>query len=469
VVLPLEIQTLYRKEIRVGDFRVKKFLMVSILVFALAPQAWGQDSKGKAPVVPPKAPQYMSSQDDVPKTLPKDQTTTSSSGGSASAPAAPNANLVGEGVISAANYTPLGQKCAAAYQNVNTICIGNKNPGIQNAATLIASIGTAGLSMTETCSKFNDALKVANDAIVAYNAACSAAGYYCENTCGSAESSDFKTAQSATPASAPLNQAVNAERYLQGACKSSMTANLKDAAIGLAGMVASSALGKQCQDKTKDDDGSVPCTTTTAANGSVTNPLCINGIDCSLTANANNPTCICNTNPNSPGCPGATSYGSGSTSVTYGSTGSTTDGSMSVTSGTGGTGSGLSAVTRDSTSPASADGASVGSGGGGAVSGDSIAQSADAKKKGGTADKKGLSTNILSDYDGGGGGGRSGGGYGAAGGSAYNAYMPGQKKDPTRALASQSGAGQVTSAGSKSNWEKISERYMENKSTLMGD
>jgi hypothetical protein len=129
-------------------------------------------------------------------------------------------------------------------------------------------------------------------------------------------------------------------------------------------------------------------------------------------------------------------------------------------------------VTRNTTNPSSADGATAGGGGGygGAVSGDSIAASADVKK-GQTADKKGsLNTNILSDYDGGGGGARGSGGGGSGGGSGYNAYMPGQRKDPSRALASQNAiSSQVTSAGSKSNWEKVTERYTENKPTLMGD
>ncbi|MEZ0392474.1 MAG: hypothetical protein ACAH59_09675, partial [Pseudobdellovibrionaceae bacterium] len=110
--------------------------------------------------------------------------------------------------------------------------------------------------------------------------------------------------------------------------------------------------------------------------------------------------------------------------------------------------------------------AGSGGGGGGLGSGNSAAG------KNGAADgkeTKALNPNILSGFDGGGGGGGSRGGGGGRPDSPYGAYMPGGSKDPSRNIASKTfGNGQVTGAGSKSNWEKVRERYVDNKPTLMG-
>ena len=116
--------------------------------------------------------------------------------------------------------------------------------------------------------------------------------------------------------------------------------------------------------------------------------------------------------------------------------------------------------------------AAGGAGGGSGGAGGGI----DGGGKGGekTADgkvSKGLNTNILSGMDGGGGGGGGsrGGGRVDPSLSAYQAYMPGGAKDPSRGVASKTfGNGQVTASGSKSNWEKVRERYRENKPTLAG-
>lgn len=454
---------------------MKKFLMLSIFIFVQG--AWGQQLVPTTTTQPSNNPlSYLGGGSSSFQGLTGGGSTTPNCTGTNclmnnGADSSGVGSAAAGGASTAPNEALADASCSSAKQNLNKICIGNNNPGIQKAVSVIAAVGTAGLSMTDACSKFNDALKVANDAIIVYNAACAAAGYMCQKNCSTAATAaQGKAAGSVGTTSTYWMNVYNADNTTGADCTTSMKANLIDAGIGLAGIAGSSLLGKQCQADTTDT--SVACTTATAANGSATNPLCINGIDCSNSANATNPTCICNAAPNSPGCPGATSYGSGASGTSYGSTASGTSGTNTTSTGTTSS-TGLSAVTRNATDSTSADGSTAGAGGGGgyggAISGDSIAASADAKK-GQTADKKGtLNPNILSDYDGGGGGGSRGGGSGSSG-SGYNAYMPGQKKDPTRALASQNAASsQVTSAGSKSNWEKITERYTENKSTLMGD
>jgi hypothetical protein len=120
-------------------------------------------------------------------------------------------------------------------------------------------------------------------------------------------------------------------------------------------------------------------------------------------------------------------------------------------------------------------GGSSGTSGSGGIGGlgSSASQPTAADRKAGAADasKSKLNTNILSGYDGGGGGGGSRGGGGSSSNkdSQYNAYLPGGAKDPSRGIASKTFAnGEITGSGSKSNWEKVHERYTDNKPTLLG-
>lgn len=86
----------------------------------------------------------------------------------------------------------------------------------------------------------------------------------------------------------------------------------------------------------------------------------------------------------------------------------------------------------------------------------------------GTNAAKRLNTNILGGGFGGGGGGGSGGGgpgYGEMD-SKLKDYMPGEKNDPNRTLASQL-AKEVTPQAGRSNWEKVRLRYRDNYSSLL--
>ena len=79
-----------------------------------------------------------------------------------------------------------------------------------------------------------------------------------------------------------------------------------------------------------------------------------------------------------------------------------------------------------------------------------------------------VNTNILSGEGGGGGGG--GGSFGGGSGSSRDAlrqYLPGGKRDPAQ-IAAQAVSKEVTSQGGKSNWEKITDRYRDNKPSLLG-
>lgn len=432
MALPLEIPTLYRKEI--GGSAVRKILLLSILFSAstmvFIPNVWGADAK---PVVP--------------------------------------------GVSS-------DESCISAFNQAKTVCVADSSPTVQSAMGIlskVAAAGSAGISIFDACSKFKSALNTANEALTAYNTACAAMQYRCKSTCtknattASDQAKQLRSQAATAPAAAAAlelkasiqDEIAQGDTTSAGTCQTEFSKNMKDAAMGIGAVIASSALSKSCEDKTTDTAATCKAT---AADGTV-NSLCINGVDCSLSTNASNPTCICNSSPNASGCPGATDYGSSYGAPNYGTSGDNSTSQTTVLPPVTAAGkSGLDATTRNAAAiPPAASANGGGSGGGGAVAGDGMSAAADSKKSATVDKKNSLNPNILSGYDGGGGGGGSRGGS-VSGSSAYGAYMPGATKDPSRALASQARAGgQVTSAGSKSNWEKINERYMENKSTLMGE
>lgn len=231
--------------------------------------------------------------------------------------------------------------------------------------------------------------------------------------------------------------------------------NLAAAGVGLMNVVKQSGMASQCQAQTATDCTKDP-----------TNVACKTAaIDCTKAENSSNTQCICMANPASPGCAGYTGQSTAYPTASATTTPTATDSSTAVPN-LGGVDSGVTAgAASGSGSGSAALGSSGGGGGGGLGSGGT---NANAKAGGADGKKEKMSANILSGYEGGGGGGGRGGGSGSVN-SAYNAYLPGGAKDPSRGLASQTfGNGEVTAAGSKSNWEKVSERYMDNKPTLVG-
>jgi hypothetical protein len=375
------------------------------------------------------------------------------------------------------------QSCNEAAKTAHTYCLAQINPKIQTAAGLIGVLlsGAGALKSTsESCQKYNQALKIAEAALTAYNGMCSAGQMSCETACDETKTQLATTkgivekkrdaAQAAGPsgtavynaAVADLGQISTAEGALVtelSVCKG-YKMNLAAAGVGLMNVIKQSTVASTCQGTTTVAD----CTK------DPTNPACVNttNVDCSKPENQSQTQCICQRAPGTAGCPGATGQNAFAAPSSNSNSLSGNSAEKLPTPNFNGTDSSLPSPTGGASAGGAglAGGGSGGGGGGGLGSGGQNA-------KAGTADgkkEKGMNTNILSGYDGGGGGGGGsrGGGYNASN-SAYNAYLPGGAKDPTRGLASQTfGNGQVTGAGSKSNWEKISERYKDSKPTLIG-
>jgi len=192
---------------------------------------------------------------------------------------------------------------------------------------------------------------------------------------------------------------------------------------------------------------------------------------CAIEANAKLPECICLKNPMLEGC-GSTAVKATTGAEGFGSVSSSGDKTLGTSNGLkssdlamDGAGidgaGGKNAASAGTPAPVGGGGgAGLGGGGGGSGSGRDPADD----KSG----QKGLNANILS----GSGGGGGGGGWGSRGGEdskGYRSYLPGGEKDPNKMAGQQSWTKEVTGQGGKSNWEKVKDRYRDNKSTLLSN
>ena len=383
--------------------------------------------------------------------------------------------------------------CDSREDTANKFCMESRNPEIKKYI-MIAQVLTGALSgMADACSKFGQVMDAGNKMLTAYQIACSSWRGVCMSACGSAVSAlksikKQKTelvknavtlANSVVPTDptfssckqlastyaksvednmTPINdelkiedgeEAYRAVAKKEETCKN-YAKELATAGVGMLSMVKSFGTANNCEKQTTNVASQTP-------------------VDCTIPENKqNNMTCICQDAPRTPGCntgldtptvaKGADSLRAASSSdYTPENTTATkldgidNSGEMELASKNGESGSSLPGA------PSGGSGAGL-DGGGGMGGG---AGGAEAKKA------SGLNTNILGG-EGGGGGGGSWGGYGGGGDPSLRQYLPGGAKDPTIGMAGAALSKEVTSQGGKSNWEKVKERYRDNKPSLLG-
>lgn len=390
-------------------------------------------------------------------------------------------------------YSDDQEGCRSKASIAMTYCLEATNPGIAKALPVIQTLmaGLTAASVVDACSTIGKVLSVANDALLLYQTTCAAAKGVCNYSCSgdvttlnNAKTQFAKITKSAEAAcktkyatnaalaqscitnietplkslNASITKDTDAKQDSSVAQKnstcSSYTAQLASALTGTIGVVKSMSDANKCE-----------AATTTTPTPTAT-PL-----DCTLAANAENLTCICQNSPRTAGCASgldttasalqADSLRAASTAGAIAATGSTmtslgTDGATDLGAATTTSSTGSGADT------SSAPGSPI-------DSSDSVGNGTDSGTK---AQQKaaGLNTNIYGGETGGGGGG---GGYGYGGGSddrdSLRQYLPGGIKDPTKAMAAQAQATkkEVTSESGKSNWEKVRDRYHDQKNTLI--
>ncbi|WP_413292230.1 hypothetical protein ACLSU7_12580 [Bdellovibrio sp. HCB185ZH] len=370
-------------------------------------------------------------------------------------------------------------------------CLSNLSPKIQDAVAALNVLGTVATAsgVSDSCSAFGKGMGIAQAALTAYTAACGAAkghcGWYCSNS-KEAVSNMQKAVKSSSivckntqDPSCPAQMArykdlqntilnligkelqtgdIQSIAGKSNVCTSKYPQLLASAASGIYGVVNALKQGQSCEEAT---DSSAGTTTTATAE------------TCAIEANANLPECICLKNPMLEGCgsiaakSSMSSSGSGLSALSAtpassskdgltaadlatGTSPSTTGRSPSNDSGGGGVGA-----------PVGGGGANLGGGGGGSGSG------ASGEDKSG---QKALDTNILAGTSGGGGGGGWGGGDSSSDKSGLRGYLPGGAKDPSKLGGAQKNwVKEVTGQGGKSNWEKVRDRYQDNKSSLLNN
>ncbi|UXR65867.1 hypothetical protein EZJ49_06345 [Bdellovibrio bacteriovorus] len=409
-----------------------------------------------------------------------------------------------ETIISSGHkYVDNRDNCISRQGKAATACLEhlseNLQSGIASVNMLLSTVGSA--AVTDTCSTFSKAMDVAKGAMTAYTAACgvmkAGCGWSCVQTRSgleglgkglkassagtsckvnlpptspayvSAESacsnfiSNYRAGLATLDANVPKDLNAKDKKAIAGKaalCTGKYALLLASGATGILSLANSLKQGKECKDNT---DG----TGTTVAEANVDK--------CTDPANAQLPECICAANPRTPGC--ANSYqktNEGGDSRLTSSGGDINPAAISGKDGPGGLGLGSdgSALGENSAGGGSDSGSMAGApmGGGSGLSGFGGGSGGAGGKE--EAAKKGLNTDILSGSGGGGGGGGFGGYRGAASDSKYRAYLPGGAKDPAQGMAGQQAwTKEVTGQGGKSNWDKIKERYRDNKNTLLNN
>lgn len=381
-------------------------------------------------------------------------------------------------------YQKNREACLSNQADASTQCLEGLSPDTAGAANGVNSVlGQVGQNASDTCGKFSKAMDLAKAGLSAFSANCGAAQGSCSSSCQKASDglkALVKKAQAEASGGAKCMDPANVQcqsllmQYQQalqegiGAAQEEMKAddaesvagkqkicdkkykgNINGALQGLMGMLAGMMQGNKCEEET---DG-----TGEDKKGNIADR-------CMLAENATLPECICKVSPLTVGCGGSSAKLSEASSSQYAGgldAKNTGDGEGPST-----TLDNLNEKMQHAKLPDGGEGAGAPMGGGSAglgSGGTGSGPGAQNAEGGGS----GLNTNILAGTGGGGGGG---GGWGAARGENYRNYLPGGAKDPTRGVAGQQAwTKEVTGQGGKSNWEKVKDRYRDNKSSLLNN
>ena len=354
-----------------------------------------------------------------------------------------------------------------------------------NAATALLN----GLSTTDTCKITSIANMTSQSLMVVGGITCGITKGKCENKCKSVAENlttiksnleSIAPASSSCDSSVPQlisNAAKTAEPLIASATKKhdecdGYKVDVMQMASMAANMGAASAQAKACADKVGLEASSAGLASVSAAAG------------CNDPSNAtySTQTCVCQRDNTAYGCAGyagsinggavgkigsasGVSQMAGATTGTKGlnDSGSALDGLGSSDNGWNGIGGNPSAEKQD-LAFGKAGGASTSGGGGGGAGGSP--SSASGEHLGEEPNKEGLAGKY---------GNALGGGFGGRGGGATGKAIQNQKYSEAqlaaarRKLASDQASNQVSPASGFSNWDKVKTRYLENKSTLIGN
>ncbi|MBO9665495.1 MAG: hypothetical protein J7501_01605 [Bdellovibrio sp.] len=373
-------------------------------------------------------------------------------------------------------YSENRGSCITRQKIAAYACLENLSPIISDATTAINTIAAAvTTSVNDACSSFSKAMTIAQAAMTTYTAECGVMKANCGWSCSSAKKGleSLKASLGGTPSCRSqgcdlasytklktetlklIEQELTAKVTISVAgknqiCTEKYAALLVSGVAGIASIANALKQGKSC-----DEETSASSETTTAEK-------------CAIEANAALPECICLANPLLEGCSSITADSGTSTLSATSATGTTATASSGLTSSDLDTSSGSSIASGTTASSDSSTGTVGGASGGASLGGmssggSSSGGSSDASKSG-----RSLNTSVLAGTEGTGSGGGFWGTGSASDKNGYRSYLPGGSRDPSKAAGTDSTAiKEVTSQGGKSNWEKVSDRYRDNRNTLI--
>lgn len=397
----------------------------------------------------------------------------------------------------ASYYANLHSTCVKTQGTASWLCREETSPQLQSTLNQVNTVASliSGVAITDACSNLAKMARLATGGLTAYTAACSSARAACEGACATVKNNLDRVKELGAkitsvcippvdPVKGPAAQkscsalATAHQNYMSQynsviledskiantasialrdkACTYEYTSMIASAGAGIVSLVNSFKQGKQCEE---ESDGT-----------GTTDPTAVTQADkCAMAENANTQECICFVNPRTTGC--GNSYSK--LDAGDGDSLSPSIGAMSAGDGVGspnfgdGIGTEMTHAERNPSSgggglPGAPTGGGAGLGGSGGAGGGAGRSAASEGK----AETPSYETGVE-----GGGGGRGGfGGGGMAGGSGnkYRSYLPGGEKDPAKAMAgSEAWKKEVTGQAGKSNFEKVSDRYRDNNTTLL--
>ena len=385
--------------------------------------------------------------------------------------------------------------CVSRHSSAASACLEHLSPqiltGVTTLNSILSTVGSA--AVNDSCSTFAKAMDLAKVAMTGYTAACGTMKAGCGLSCVSARSAlttiQKSVASNPTPyvcagvgetrmmcnaaaqqyvaglnaLNAAVTEELNAAEKKSMAGKASLCTEkyaqlITSGLSGIMSLVNSAKQGNKCDKQTAATETDA-CKIIATAN----TEACLCKVETSQA-------CICLRNPRLPGCASGLAEANQSSNNNYAGLGANDKTNAATNAGsdlTGldGSGLGIQQAERNPTSaggapPPTGGGSGIGGGGGGSGGG----------SDGGPGAKKGLNANILGGASGGGGGGWGGGGGGAsAANSKYRSYLPGGANDPNKGMAGQAWMKEVTGQGGKSNFEKVKDRYRDNKNSLLNN
>ena len=396
--------------------------------------------------------------------------------------------------VSASSYSAPQQACSSSASAAESLCSMIRSPAAQNVqklmtigSTMLSTMGSA----SETCGGTADLSKVAQTGMTLANMACTGVKVTCDMSCKSAATiltemqATVKTFIASLPReSGMLSAAITAEQSGGIAPKvvqcEKHSIDIVQFATQALGLMTASAQAKSCKDKLTAENGlSASGGPGGSGSGSVTPSTVTMDQMCKDPANASMSVCKCKTDPTGTGCPGAIAKLGGAPIVK--STGSASQlAGISAYKQTGLSAAAQAALGLDSASnskgsPSDLQNNSSSSGFGAAATTESSggANSASAKTTASNDKAAAGSDSAKGKFkfgDFGSLGSAIGGFFGGSKSKSGNDKLTKDNKiaEAKRQIASDKVRSEISSASGRSNWDKVSNRYVESNNTFLG-